>query len=106
MSEIIICFKSLPCIYLITVIFLFLFRPYVTTKNILIAGVVLATVVLSIIAVCSVYGTDREVAIQENEETPPDPETPLPPSWSKLRVFKRGAVCADGAPCAVVGKYV
>ena len=85
---------------------LFSDKHYVTTKNILIAGVILATVVLSIIAVCSVYGTDRDVVIQENEETPPDPETPLPPSWSKLRVFKRGAVCADGAPCAVVGKSI
>lgn len=37
---------------------------------------------------------------------PPDPEFPQPPSWSKLRRFKRGAVCADGAPCAQIGKYV
>lgn len=82
------------------------FRSYINTKSIIIAGVILATVVLSIIAICSVYGASRDVEIQEDEEIPPDPETPLPPSWSNLKTFKRGAVCADGAPCAVVGKYV
>ena len=67
---------------------------------------ILATVILSIIAICSVYGSSRDVDIEENEEIPPDPETPLPPSWSNLKTFKRGAICADAAPCAVVGKYV
>ncbi|XP_043254168.1 scoloptoxin SSD14-like isoform X2 [Colletes gigas] len=79
-------------------------RFYLTTKNIVIAGIVLATMILAVIAVCSIYGINRELENQENEKIPPDPETPLPPSWSQTRVFKRGAVCADGAPCAVVGK--
>ncbi|KZC10657.1 Gamma-glutamyltranspeptidase 1, partial [Dufourea novaeangliae] len=77
---------------------------YLTTKNIIIAGVVLATVILAITAVCSIYGANRED--YEDENVPPDPEMTLPPSWSKLRVFKRSAVCADGAPCAVVGKSI
>lgn len=49
-----------------------------------------------------VSGTSR------NDEclVPPDPESVQPPSWSKLRTFKRGAVCADGAPCAVIGKNI
>nr|XP_012235938.1 PREDICTED: gamma-glutamyltranspeptidase 1-like [Linepithema humile] len=36
----------------------------------------------------------------------PDPENLQPPSWSKLKTFKRGAVCADGAPCAVIGNSI
>ncbi|XP_011312024.1 gamma-glutamyltranspeptidase 1 isoform X2 [Fopius arisanus] len=37
---------------------------------------------------------------------PPDSHDYLPPSWSKLRVFKGGAVCSDGAPCAEIGKGI
>ncbi|XP_076182889.1 scoloptoxin SSD14 isoform X2 [Ptiloglossa arizonensis] len=84
----------------------FVNKFYLTTKNIIIAGIVLATVILTIIAVCSIYGINRELEIQENEKIPPDPEIELPPSWSKLREFKSGAVCADGAPCAAIGKSI
>ncbi|XP_033331225.2 scoloptoxin SSD14 isoform X1 [Megalopta genalis] len=84
----------------------FVNKFYLTTKNVIIAGVILAAVILAIIAVCSIYGADRDLEFHENEEVPPDPETALPPSASKLRTFKRGAVCADGAPCAVVGKSI
>lgn len=38
------------------------------------------------------------------ELVPPNPVEPLPPSASVGHVFRRGAVCADGAPCAAVGK--
>nr|XP_012142275.1 PREDICTED: gamma-glutamyltranspeptidase 1-like isoform X1 [Megachile rotundata] len=81
-------------------------KSYINTKTIIIGSIVLATVILAIIAICTVYGSNKDVEIQETEEVPPDPETALPPSASKLRVFKRGAVCADGAPCAVVGKSI
>lgn len=37
---------------------------------------------------------------------PPNPEVPLPPSASVHHVFKRGAVCADGAPCSAIGKEI
>lgn len=40
------------------------------------------------------------------ELMPPDPSSPLPPSPSKLRIFKSAAVCVDAAPCAEVGRYV
>nr|XP_034182687.1 scoloptoxin SSD14-like isoform X1 [Osmia lignaria] len=85
---------------------LILDKSYINTKVIVIGSIVLATVILAIIAICTVYGSNRDVEIQENEEVPPDPEAELPPSASKLRTFKRGAVCADGAPCAVVGKSI
>ncbi|CAL7947456.1 unnamed protein product [Xylocopa violacea] len=81
-------------------------KSYINTKSIIIASIVLAVIILSIIAICSVFGTSKDLEIQENEEIPPDPEELLPPSGSKLRVFKRGAVCADGAPCAVIGKSI
>lgn len=83
-----------------------IFRSYINAKNTIIAGIILATVILTIIAICSVYGASRDVEIQENEDVPPDPEILLPPSWSKLKIFKRGAVCADAALCANIGKYV
>lgn len=83
-----------------------IFRSYINAKSIIIAGIILATVILTIIAICSVYGASRDVEIQENEDVPPDPEILLPPSWSKLKIFKRGAVCADAALCASIGKYV
>ncbi|XP_071855674.1 scoloptoxin SSD14 isoform X1 [Bombus fervidus] len=81
-------------------------KSYINAKSIIIAGIILATVILTIIAICSVYGVSRDVEIQENEEVPPDPETLLPPSWSKLKIFKRGAVCADAALCASIGKSI
>ncbi|XP_076233125.1 scoloptoxin SSD14 isoform X2 [Calliopsis andreniformis] len=81
-------------------------RSYITPKNILMAGIELTTLILIIIGICSIYGAPRKLDIHENEEVPPDPESPVPPSWSKLRVFKRGAVCADGAPCAVIGNSI
>lgn len=81
-------------------------KSYITAKNILIVAIVFGVGVLAIISLCSIYGPDSELEIQENEEVPPDPESPLPPSWSKLRIFKRGAVCADGAPCAVIGSSI
>ncbi|KAK3908444.1 Glutathione hydrolase 1 proenzyme [Frankliniella fusca] len=37
---------------------------------------------------------------------PPNPEVPPPPSASVHHVFKRGAVCADGAPCSAVGREI
>ncbi|CAK9812178.1 Scoloptoxin SSD14 [Anthophora quadrimaculata] len=81
-------------------------KSYINTKRLVIAAVILTTIILVIISICSVYGVSADVENQENEEIPPDPETALPPSASKLRIFKHGAVCADGAPCAVVGRSI
>ncbi|KOC63852.1 Gamma-glutamyltranspeptidase 1 [Habropoda laboriosa] len=79
-------------------------KSYINTKRLVIAAVILTSIILVIISICSIYGVSADIEIEENEEVPPDPETVLPPSASKLRVFKHAAVCADGAPCAVVGK--
>lgn len=38
------------------------------------------------------------------ELVPDDPTSPLPPSASKLRVFKKAAVCVDSGICAEVGR--
>lgn len=35
---------------------------------------------------------------------PPNPTKQLPPSPSKLHIFKKAAVCADGPPCAEIGR--
>lgn len=71
----------------------------------IIIGIVVA-VILKIIIAVGLYAIHDSLKYRENEGIllPPDPENKQPPSWSKLRVFKRGAVCADGAPCAVIGK--
>ncbi|XP_072764800.1 scoloptoxin SSD14 isoform X2 [Anoplolepis gracilipes] len=66
----------------------------------------IAAFVIAIIGL-GVYGISLGTTIKdESPLIPPDPETVLPPSWSKLRTFKHGAVCADGAPCAVIGKSI
>ncbi|KAI4497650.1 hypothetical protein M0802_007190 [Mischocyttarus mexicanus] len=77
------------------------------TKGVIIIGIVVA-VILKIIIAVGLYAIHDSLKYHDNEGTllPPDPETNQPPSWSKLRVFKRGAVCADGAPCAVIGKNI
>lgn len=36
----------------------------------------------------------------------PNPTKELPPSKSSLHVFKKAAVCADGPPCAEIGRSV
>lgn len=35
---------------------------------------------------------------------PPNPTKRLPPSPSKLHTFQKAAVCADGPPCAEIGR--
>ncbi|XP_029158827.1 glutathione hydrolase 1 proenzyme-like isoform X2 [Nylanderia fulva] len=65
---------------------------------VIIGCVVVAFVVIGV----GVYGISQ----RDESLIPPDPESVQPPSWSKLRSFKRGAVCADGAPCAVIGKSI
>ncbi|XP_046836284.1 scoloptoxin SSD14-like isoform X1 [Vespa crabro] len=77
------------------------------TKGVIIIGIVVA-VILKIIIAVGLYAIHDSLRYRENEGIlfPPDPENNQPPSWSKLRVFKRGAVCADGAPCAVIGKNI
>lgn len=78
------------------------------TKGVIIIGIVVA-VILKIIIAVGLYAIHDSLKYRENDGStlvPPDPENIQPPSWSKLRVFKRGAVCADGAPCAVIGKNI
>ncbi|KAG7202112.1 hypothetical protein KM043_004781 [Ampulex compressa] len=58
-----------------------------------------------IVAICVLYANWNYEKI-ENELIPPDPVLAQPPSWSKLRIFQKGAVCVDGAPCALIGKSI
>lgn len=41
---------------------------------------------------------------KKSDVEPDNPLTPLPPSVSKLHMFNKAAVCADGPPCAEIGK--
>ncbi|KAK9679351.1 hypothetical protein QE152_g40097 [Popillia japonica] len=38
--------------------------------------------------------------------SPPNPVTPIKPSASQLHIFNKAAVCADGIPCAKIGKDI
>lgn len=66
------------------------------------AIVIIGIIVAALIIAVGIYG----ISHRDESLIPPDPESVQPPSWSKLRSFKRGAVCADGAPCAVIGKSI
>lgn len=50
------------------------------------------------------YANNYFSASSTQELVPPDPTSPLPASASKLRVFKKAAICVDAAPCAEVGR--
>ncbi|XP_011341293.2 glutathione hydrolase 1 proenzyme isoform X2 [Ooceraea biroi] len=75
-------------------------------------GTIVAILVVAIIISLSIYhaggGISNLRKYPKDDEflLPADPENLQPPSWSKLRTFRRGAVCADGAPCAVIGKSI
>lgn len=43
---------------------------------------------------------------KQSKPTINDPKAPLPPSASRLHVFKKAAVCADGPPCAEIGRDI
>lgn len=86
---------------------LFLSRSRFRVQHVIIIGAVVAALIIAIVIGLSAYARNS-TSDSRNDEflVPPDPESFQPPSWSKLRTFNRAAVCADGAPCAVIGKYV
>ncbi|XP_070172184.1 scoloptoxin SSD14 [Polyergus mexicanus] len=79
-------------------------RHHVRSYAIVIIGAIVAALLIAVIGL-GIYGTS-DISQKDDSLIPPDPETVQPPSWSKLRTFKHGAVCADGAPCAVIGKSI
>ncbi|XP_058800340.1 scoloptoxin SSD14-like isoform X2 [Phymastichus coffea] len=78
-------------------------KPCLTKKLMIVGGSVLAGLIIIVIIISSLSGVDHD---NEIELVPPDPEVQPPPSYSRLRAFKRSAVCADGAPCALIGKSI
>lgn len=71
-------------------------------QKFIVIGVLLGLATLSLV----LYYNSFDQWDQKELRVPTDPEFSLPPSPSILRVFKRGAVCADGPPCSDIGKYV
>ncbi|XP_043484623.1 scoloptoxin SSD14-like isoform X2 [Leptopilina heterotoma] len=69
-------------------------------KKIFLTSLVVFTIIL-IPTIVGVFNTN-----QDEKLIPPDPEYSQPPSWSVLRKFKKAAVCADGPPCALIGKTI
>ncbi|XP_011495084.1 PREDICTED: gamma-glutamyltranspeptidase 1-like [Ceratosolen solmsi marchali] len=78
-------------------------KPWLTKRLVTMSGFGVAGVLLGIILIVSLFN-GKQINQESNRLMPSDPEQQLPPSWSKLRMFKQGAVCADGAPCALIGK--
>ncbi|XP_012285801.1 glutathione hydrolase 1 proenzyme [Orussus abietinus] len=70
---------------------------YFNAAILIVAGVVLTIVLVS--SLRRAAGSHEDAIL-----VPPDPLDFQPPSWSSLRTFKRGAVCADGVPCASIGR--
>ncbi|XP_014208314.1 glutathione hydrolase 1 proenzyme [Copidosoma floridanum] len=88
-------------------------RPCLSRKRLMIGGFVLAGMLLVVVLASALYisgsndsGIKKSDAIEDEKLVPPDPEQQPPASWSKLKAFKRGAVCADGAPCAGIGRGI
>lgn len=65
---------------------------------------VLVIIVIVIAAVLISKGNKKIDDNNDDVDKVPDVEVPQPPSSSKLRKFKGGAVCVDDAYCAEIGR--
>ncbi|CAH2003883.1 unnamed protein product [Acanthoscelides obtectus] len=67
---------------------------------------IIAPVILVIVIVILVLAFTTNVFSKKTHGVlvPPNPTKPLPPSASTLHVMDKGAICADGPPCAEIGK--
>lgn len=81
--------------------FLFSYRPRCRPRYIVCAAII----VLIVIAVLVAYflgAFTKQTTVEELY--PPNPVRLPKPSPSTLHTFKKAAVCADGPPCAEIGK--
>ncbi|XP_063983642.1 scoloptoxin SSD14 isoform X2 [Diachasmimorpha longicaudata] len=75
-------------------------------RKLILATLLLFGIVVVIITAIFLHSDRRERFHNGGGLIPPDSYDFLPPSWSKLRVFKGGAVCSDGSQCAEIGKGI
>nr|CAH7730602.1 unnamed protein product [Callosobruchus chinensis] len=75
-------------------------------KKYVIAAVILMLVIVILVLAFATNVFSKKESTKEEKLVPPNPTKPLPPSASRLHVFEKGAVCADGAPCAEIGKSI
>lgn len=76
-------------------------RPRLKRKYIIGTAIILIIIILIVLAYCMGLFARNEPGLY-----PPNPRKPLPPSASKMHIFKNGAVCSDGPPCAEIGKNI
>ncbi|XP_018561172.1 glutathione hydrolase 1 proenzyme isoform X2 [Anoplophora glabripennis] len=76
--------------------------PRLKRKYIIGTAIILLIIILIVLAYC----TDVFSPKQKSQLVPPNPTKPLPPSASKMYVYKKAAVCSDGPPCAEIGKNI
>lgn len=74
-----------------------IFRPIFKKKYLL--GFAAVIIIIIIVALVYKYGGSKQEGL-----VPPNPTKKLPPSASTLHFFNKAAVCADGVPCAEIGK--
>ncbi|VEN37571.1 unnamed protein product [Callosobruchus maculatus] len=75
-------------------------------KKYVIAAVILVLVIVILVLAFATNVFSKKESTKEEKLVPPNPTKPLPSSASRLHVFEKGAVCADGPPCAEIGKSI
>ncbi|KAL3273289.1 hypothetical protein HHI36_014743 [Cryptolaemus montrouzieri] len=71
-----------------------------------ISYILIGIVALVIICLAVAYSLGIFKRTGKNILVPPNPKKSLPPSASRLHVFSKAAVCADGPPCAEIGRNI
>nr|CAI5856574.1 unnamed protein product [Callosobruchus analis] len=75
-------------------------------KKYVLAAVILVLVIVILVLAFATNVFSKKESTKEEKLVPPNPTKPLPPSASRLHVFEKGAVCADGPPCAEIGRSI
>ncbi|CAH2096037.1 unnamed protein product [Euphydryas editha] len=76
-------------------------KPYKLRTKLIITGLI----VLVLVSALSGYLIGKADYNARKMPALLDPIDPLPPSPSRLRVFKRAAVCTDALQCSQIGRY-
>ncbi|XP_045448101.1 glutathione hydrolase 1 proenzyme-like [Melitaea cinxia] len=75
-------------------------KPYGLRTKLIIIGIIIV-----VSALCG-YFIGRADYNAQKLPTPLDPIDHLPPSPSRLHIFKRAAVCTDAPQCSEIGRYI
>lgn len=68
--------------------------------------IIVIIIILGVLGYMGVFTKNKKTLDDNKKSTIPNPVKQLPPSVSSLHVFNKAAVCADGPPCAEIGRSV